>query len=145
MAMIKNKIFFIIYGTANAGLIAYGILALTMPGMLLESFSAYVCQFSGDAATAVTYLSALFRLLGFLNLILGMLGLLLLWQYRIKRQTWLMHSVIVFSTLSYLGPFVFDNTVGNIGFFEIIEHIIFAAMLLSGISMLSNRGIYEPS
>ena len=145
MAMIKNQIFFIIYGTANAGLIAYGILALTMPGILLESFSAHVYHFSVDAITAVTYLSALFRLLGFLNLILGVLGLLLLWQYRIKRQTWLMHSVIVFSTLSYLGPIIFDNMVGTIGFFEIIEHIIFAAMLLSGISMLSNRRIYEPS
>ena len=140
--MIKNQFFFIVYGIANAGLIAYGILALTLPGILLESFSAHVYQFSGDAITAVTYMSALFRLLGFLNLILGALGLLLLWQYRIKRQTWLMYSVIVFSTLSYLGPIIFDNTVGIIGFFEIIERIIFATMLLSGISMLSDRRIY---
>jgi hypothetical protein len=127
------------------GLILYGLLALTMPNVLLDSFSLYVYQFPSDAAVVVDYLSALFRLLGFLNLILGILGLWLLWRYRTSRQTWLVYIIIVSSILSYLGPIVFDNIVGNIGFFEIIEHVIFAAMVLSGITMLSNGRNYELS
>ena len=96
-----------------------------MPNVLLDSFSLHVYQFPSDAIIAVDYLSALFRLLGFLNLILGILGLWLLWHYRTSRQTWLVYVIIVSSILSYLGPIIFDNTVGNIGLFEIVEHVIF--------------------
>lgn len=34
--------------------------------------------------------------------------------------------------LSYPGLVVFDNTVGTIGFFEILEHILFIALLAAG-------------
>ena len=125
------------------GLILYGLLALTMPNVLLDSFSLHIYQFPSDATKAVDYLSALFRLLGFLNLILGILGALLLWRYQTNPQDWLVYIIVALSIASYLGPIIFDNTVGNVGFFEIIEHIIFAAMVLSGITMLRKRGNYE--
>ena len=140
-----TRAFLIIYGIANVGLILYGLLALTQPNVLLDSFSVHVYQFPSNAAVAVDYLSALFRLLGFLNLILGILGLWLLWRYRTSRQLWLVYIIIASSILSYLGPIVFDNTAGNIGIFEIIEHVIFAAMVLPGITMLSNGRNYEHS
>ena len=125
------------------GLILYGLLALTMPNVLLDSFSLHVYQFPSDAIVAVDYLSALFRLLGFLNLILGILGLWLLWRYRTSRQTWLAYMIIASSILSYLGPVIFDNTVGNIGIFEIVEHVIFIAMVFSGITMLRDMRNFE--
>ena len=135
----RQKFFFIIYITANLCIVVYGVLALLTPSILLEPFSLHVYRFPDDAHIAVGYLAALFRLLGFFNLILGVLGLLLLRRYIISRQTWILRIVITASLLSYLGPIVFDNTVGSIGFFEIIEHILFAAMVLSGITMLRDR------
>ena len=135
----RFRIFFITYVAANLSLVAYGILALLNPGILLDSFSVHVYQFPNDAAVAVDYLSALFRLLGFFNLVLGVLGLILLRQYGISRQRWTLQIVIASSLLAYLGPIVFDNTVGEIGVFEIIEHILFAAMILFGITMLRER------
>ena len=133
--MLRIRIFFVIFGLANAGLISYGLLALTLPGVLLESFSVNVYRFPADAALAVAYVSALYQLLGFLNLVLGVLGLGLLWRYRLSGQPWLAYFVMVFSILAYLGPVIFDNTVGNIGFFEMIEHILFVAMVLSGMGL----------
>jgi hypothetical protein len=131
--------FVIVYAIANAGLILYGLLALARPNLLLESFSVHVYRFPPDATFAVRYLSALFRLLGLFNLILGVLGLFLLWRYRINHQPWLVYTVIALTVFSYLGPIILDNTVGNIGFFEIIEHIIFIIMFLSAISLLFIR------
>jgi len=64
---------------------------------------------------------------------LGITGVLLLWRYKIDNQPWQLYSIIVISSLAYLGPIVFDNMVGTIGFFEMIEHVIFAAMILSAI------------
>jgi len=135
----RFRFFFITYTIANLSLVAYGILALWKPVILLDTFSLLVYQFPEGATTAMNYLAALFRLLGFFNLILGVFGLILLRQYGISHQRWLVQVVIASSLLSYLGPIVFDNTVGNIGVFEIIEHILFVAMILSGLLMLRTR------
>lgn len=132
----RVRLFFITYGAAGLGIIAYGLLALLNPDILLDSFSRHVYRF--PIATA-DYLSALFRLLGFFNLVLGVFGLILLRQYGIRRQTWILQVAIACPFLAYLGPIIFDNTVGNIGAFEIVEHILFAAMILSGVTMLSQR------
>lgn len=135
----KNEhFFFTAFGAGNAGLIFYGLLALLSPNILVESFSASVYQFPATATTALAYLSALFRLLGFLNLILGIVGLILLWQFRASREHWLKISIILISILSYLGPIIFDNTVGSIGVFEFIEHILFAGMLISAFMMTTS-------
>jgi hypothetical protein len=136
--MTKTRVFFVVYGIANASLIMYGLLALIAPNILMESFSAHVYLFPENAVKAIQYLSALFRLLGFLNLILGILGVVLLWSYRISHKAWFVHIISAFSILSYLGPVIFDNTVGTIGFFEILEHVIFIAMVISGITMLKD-------
>lgn len=137
--MMRFRVFFAIYATANLSLIAYGVLALLKPGVLLDSFLLHIYQFPNDATTAIDYLSALFRLLGFFNLIPGVLGLILLRQYGVSRQRWIFQVVIASSLLAYLGPIVFDNTVGNIGVFELIEHVLFVAMIVSGIVMLRER------
>jgi hypothetical protein len=132
----KSRFFFIAYGLANLGLVLYGLLALFQPGILLEPFSLYVYEFPIEAAGAVRYLAALFRLLGAFNLLLGGLGLSLLWQHRLNQQKWILFTVMASSLLSYIAPIVFDNTVGHIGFFEILEHTLFVAMIAAGIIML---------
>ncbi len=140
-----SRFFFITYVAGNLGLIVYGAMALLMPSILLEPFALHVYQFPDEATTATTYLAALFRLLGFLNVILGLVGLLLLQRYRIDRQTWILRLVVVLSLLAYVGPIVFDNTVGTIGFFEIVEHVLFALMVLSGAMMLRARNVRQSS
>lgn len=135
----RSRLFFITYTAANASLVLYGVFALIMPSILLEPFLLNVYQFPDDAVGATTYLAALFRLLGFFNLTLGALGLLLLHRYKITRQAWIVKSVIAVTVLSYVGPIIFDNTVGNIGFFEIVEHILFVLAAILGISILRDR------
>ena len=139
-----SRVFFITYVAGDLGLIVYGVMALLMPSILLEPFTLHVYPFPDEATTATTYLAALFRLLGFSNFILGLFGLLLLRRYRIDRQTWILRLVIAVSLLAYVGPIVFDNTVGSIGFFEIVEHVLFVLMVLSGAMMVRVRDAIEP-
>jgi hypothetical protein len=140
---VSSGLFFLTYIAGNLGLVVYGVMALLMPSVLLEPFTLHVYQFPSEAIAATTYLAALFRLLGFLNAILGLFGLLLLRRYRVDRQTWILRLVIAVSLLAYVGPIVFDNTVGTIGFFEIVEHVLFALMLLSGAMMLRARDVRQ--
>lgn len=141
--MIRLRTFFIIYGIANVGLVLYGLLVLLNPTFLFESFSVHVYQFPAGATLGVRYLLALFRLLGLFNLMLGGIGLFLLWRYRIRHEVWLIYTVMAITIVSYLGPIILDDTVGHIGFFEIIEHIIFVIMLIAAIITLAKRKPYE--
>lgn len=129
----NKPIFFTTYLIASLGLVAYGILALFVPSVLSVSFSLHVYQFPSDASAAVTYLEALFRLLGYLNFMVGLLCLYLLYRYRATQNL----GFVVFALpLAYLGPIIFDNTVGSIGFFEVVEHILFGSMVIVGFIML---------
>jgi hypothetical protein len=129
------RVYFITYLVANLGLVLYGILALVLPGILLGQFSLHVYQFPVEATRATDYLAALFRLIGYFNIIPGMLGLLLLRRLMLSRETWIRRIVILSTALAYLGPIVFDNTVGRIGFFEIVEHLLFALVVALGVIM----------
>jgi hypothetical protein len=135
----RTHIFCGTFGAANLGLILYGLLALLNPQILTDSFSARVHQFPPEAYAALTYLAALFRLLGFFNLLVGSLGLWLLWKCWHNPQPWLERTVMTVSLLAYLAPVIFDNTVGHIGFFEIVEHLLFAVMLAVAISYLFKK------
>jgi hypothetical protein len=140
----KSRIFFITYIAANVGLITYGIIALIQPDILLEPFLAHVYQFPAEATRATIYLSALYRLLGYFNIIPGVFGLLILHRYWVTRQAWYLNVVIVSTILTYLGPVVFDNTIGTIGFFELLEHILFVLVLISGFFMLRQGNSIAP-
>ena len=135
----KARIFFWVYVAANLGLVLYGLFVLTVPRILLQPFLVHVYQVPHDAARATAYLEALFRLLGYFNVIPGTLGLLLLRQLRISWQSWILWSVIVSTALAYLGPIVFDNTVGSLGFFEIVEHVLVGLVVVLGILMWRDR------
>jgi hypothetical protein len=128
----RVRFFFAAYVLANLGLILYGVSVLWAPDMLLESFSVHVYRFPADASSAVSYLAALFRLLAFFDLVLGIVGLLLLRYLRATRQRWVQRLAMVSTILAYLGPIVFDNTVDQIGVAEIAEHVLFALILLAG-------------
>lgn len=137
--MMKLRFFLITYTAANVSLILYGVLALLMPNILLKPFTEHVYEFPEGALRAITYLTALFRLIGFFNFVLGTLGLLILLRFRKTGEKWSLKIVIASTILAYVGPIVFDNTVGNIGFFEIVELILFVLMVLFGSIMLRDR------
>jgi hypothetical protein len=102
-----------------------------------------VYRFPHQAAGAAAFLNAMFGLLGYFNLLRGILGVILLWRWANSQGTWILLTVPLLTFFSYLGPIVFDNTVGHIGTFDILEHIIFVAVIFTGLIMLWNRKMWE--
>lgn len=49
---------------------------------------------------------------------------------------------LISTALAYLGPIVFDNTVGSIGFFEMVEHALFASVVTLGVIMWRDSDAY---
>ena len=129
----KSRFFFIAYLAGNVALILYGLTALLRPSVLLEPFSQQVYAFPAEGSAGTAYLTGLFRLLGIFNVLLGALGGFLLLRYRISKQAWLLPTVVASTLLTYLAAIIFDNTVGHIGLFEVIEHLLFATMVLATI------------
>jgi hypothetical protein len=80
----RRSAFLIVYSIANAGLVLYGLLLLWMPGLLLTSLYQPAAVFPEDTFW-IFRLSSLIRLLGYFNLLLGAVGLFLLWRYHIGR------------------------------------------------------------
>lgn len=124
--------FLISYAAANLGLIGYGLLLLLAPGTLLATAEAIPAGLP-EASAAGGYLAGLVRLLGYLNLVLGTMGVLLLLGLRSGAPRRLVRILVVSTNLAYLGPIVFDNTVGVVGPFEVVELALFAATLTTGI------------
>lgn len=135
----RSRIFVITLAVANLSLILYGVSAIVEPGILLEPFSAHVYQFPAEATGATNYLAALYRLIGYFNIVPGVFGLILLSRYWATRQAWYARLVVASTALTYVGPVVFDNTAGTIGFFEILEHVLFALVLIVGFSTLRRQ------
>ncbi len=131
----KKRVFLTVYSITNTGLMPYGLLLLWMPAVLLTSLSLAITRFP-DSDFWIDRLLPLFRLLGYLNLLLGAVGLFLILCYQVSGQPGLGYAVVAFSILAYLGPIVYDNTAGTLGPFEILELIIFTAMILSGLTII---------
>ena len=123
---------FIILTAASLCLILYGLQVLIQPGILLGTFPAQLDQYSQEARG---YLAGLYRLLGYFNILPGLISLLLLLWARRGRENHSLRIAIMTIFLAYLGPIVFDNTVGSIGFFEILEHILFVLVIIAGIAL----------
>ena len=127
----RKRAFLIDHSIANAGLILYGPLLIWRPVVLWDSLSLPVTQLP-ESDFWIDRLLPVFRLLGYLNLLLGVLGLFLIWRYQISRQPRLGYAVVTSTILAYLAPIVYDNTAGMHGPFEILELIISAVMFLTG-------------
>lgn len=129
----RSRLFFIAYLAGNVALILYGLTALLRPSLLLEPFSQYVYAFPTEGSAGTAYLMGLFRLLGVFNVLLGALSGFLLLRYQLSKQAWLLPTVVASTLLAYLAAITFDNTVGHIGLYEVIEHLLFATIVLATI------------
>lgn len=133
--MNQLRIFFLTFGLACLGLILYGLIVLALPENSSDVYFGLVFLFPEDVLYSTRYFSAVFRLLALYNLILGCVGSVLLWQYRVHKQPWMAYTVIGLTLLAYLGLILFIDIFGAVGVYEVIGHALFVLMVISGISM----------
>ncbi|HNB54011.1 MAG TPA: hypothetical protein PK530_18835 [Anaerolineales bacterium] len=132
--MNQLRIFFLTFGLASLGLILYGLIGLAFPVNSMSISFGVIYLYPYDLLLT-RFLTAVFRLLAFYSLILGGVGSVLLWQYRKHKQPWMAYTVIGMTILAYLGLIIFTDAFKAVELYEVMAHILFLLMLISGISM----------
>lgn len=134
----------VICAIASIGLMAYGGLLALQPSLiylpLLQAADFSRAYYEGSPA----YLNGLAYLLAYFNFLAGLFSAILLVQYLRSRSWPLLMATHGALLAAYLGPIVFDNTVGVIHGPEITEHVIFGFLLISllnGIQLAARKPI----
>jgi len=120
---------------ADAGIVLYGVLAVATPSLLTAGYERY----SGTSWTAVVaqapataaYLLLVYRMVGGLNVALGItLMAIIVGPFR-RGERWAWFTILGGNMLGFGVPMTYDQMTGAIGFFEIIEFVALAAVLVA--------------
>jgi hypothetical protein len=124
-----------VIAVADGGILAWGALALLSPDQLIPGYE----HFSRQNWTALMHTSpatgdfilVMFRLVGALNIAAALpLCVLALTAFR-ARQRWAWWTLVTANTIAFGAPITYDFTTGAIGFFEMLEWVALASVLLA--------------
>jgi hypothetical protein len=126
---------------AGAGILLYGGLAAINPAMMATGFESYTSQswaeLEAQSRETATYVLWLYRLVGGLNLGLGIILIALTLGPVRRGERWAWWSVLVGVLVGYGTPMVYDQAVGYIGAFEILEFVVVGAVAITSLFVLS--------
>lgn len=111
--------------------VAWGVLAVADPEVLTSGFETYTGEqwgrFAGRAAAAEFLLIA-FRLMGALNVAVGLILLIVATTGFRMGHRWAWWTLLIGNTLAIGAPIVYDRTVGFIRVFEVLEYVALAVV-----------------
>jgi deazaflavin-dependent oxidoreductase (nitroreductase family) len=111
---------------ADAAVILYGLLAVLKPAEMLgggfEKFTGRRwAALHGDDPASADYVAMLGRVLGALNVAVGVLGCAVAAGALRRGEAWAWHALLVGNAFGYGGPIAFDLKVRSITIFEQLE------------------------
>ena len=120
---------------ADAGIVLYGVLALATPAILTAGYEHYSGQpwtsLVAQAPETAAYLLLVYRMVGGLNVALGItLIAIIVGPFR-RGERWAWFTLLGANVLGFGVPMTYDHITGAIGFFEILEFVAIAAVLLA--------------
>ncbi len=116
-----------VIATVDVGIVVYGLMAAWNPSVLTAGFETYTgtvwAEFAAREELAADFIVHGFRLLGIFNVAIG-LTLVIVAATAFRHAQWWSWSVLLIgNTLAFGGPIVYDQVVGAIGVFEILEYV----------------------
>jgi hypothetical protein len=120
---------------ADAGIVLYGMLAVATPSLLTAGYEAYSgaswASLVARAPETAAYLLLVYRMVGGLNVALGItLIAIIVGPFR-RGERWAWFTVLIGNVLGFGVPMAYDQITGAIGFFEILEFVAIAAVLVA--------------
>jgi hypothetical protein len=118
---------------ADAGIVLYGALAVATPALLTAGYASYSGEswaaLVAQAPKTAAYLLLVYRLVGGLNIALGItLIALIVGPYR-RGERWAWFTLLAGNVIGFGAPMAYDQITGAIGFFEVLEFVAIAAVL----------------
>ena len=120
---------------ADAGIALYGVLAVATPSLLTAGYERYTgaswASLVAQAPETAAYLLLVYRMVGGLNVALGItLIAIIVGPFR-RGERWAWFALLIGNLLGFGVPMTYDQITGAIGFFEILEFVAIAAVLLA--------------
>ncbi len=120
---------------AQLGVLLYGLLAVLAPDILIGAFENFTGQswsalLSTNPETA-EYILLVVRLVGAYNIAFGVVAIPIVFFSFRKGEAWSWYALLFGSSAAYLSPMIFDQVVGVIGLFEILEYVFLALVYLA--------------
>jgi hypothetical protein len=120
---------------ADAGVVLYGVLTLATPSLLTAGYESYSgtswATLVAQAPQTAAYLLLVYRMVGGLNVALGVtLIAIIVGPFR-RGDRWAWFAVLGGNLLGFGVPMTYDQITGAIGFFEILEFVAIAAVLVA--------------
>lgn len=133
---------------ADVGVLAYGIMAVLRPEVLVPAFEAYTGRpwaalVASDPGTAA-YLMLAGRVLGGLNVAFASVAIPVAAVPFRRGEPWAWYALLAGNTVGYGSPVAHDLIAGAVGPFEVAEialiALVFAALALAARDVLGPRG-----
>jgi hypothetical protein len=120
---------------ADAGIVLYGTLAVATPSLLTAGYESYSStswpSLVAQAPETAAYLLLIYRMVGGLNVALGItLIAIIVGPFR-RGERWAWFTLLGANVLGFGVPMTYDHITGAIGFFEILEFVAIAAVLVA--------------
>lgn len=120
---------------ADFGVLLYGLLAVSNPGIFSEGYLAYTGQdWSALVATSpktAEYVLLLARVVGGLNVAVATAAIAMILAGFRRGEPWSWYGLLAVNTIGYGTPIAFDLTVGSIGVFERLEQVLIVVVYVS--------------
>ncbi len=117
---------------AEVGVLVYGVMAAVAPSALVPGYESYSSRtwlelVAADTQTAA-FILLLFRLLGAYNVAFAVLAIAIAATAFRRGEAWAWWALLAGNTLGFGAPMVYDQIVGEIGVFEMLEFVGIAAI-----------------
>jgi hypothetical protein len=120
---------------ADAGMAFYGLQAVATPAMMTAGYESYTgSSWTGlvaSAPAAASYVLLLYRLVGGLNIALGLVLIAVtIGAYR-RGARWAWFTLLAGNAIGFGLPMTYDQITGAIGPFEILEYVAVGMVLVA--------------
>ena len=140
-----GRLAWVVILVADVGIVLYGVLAVATPSLLAAGYERYTgaswASLVAQAPQTAAYLILTYRMVGGLNVALGItLIAIIVGPFR-RGDRWAWFALLSGNLLGFGVPMTYDQITGAIGFFEILEFVAIAAVLVAlAIAWRENEG-----
>ncbi len=128
---------------ADAAIVAYGLLVLVQPEQLTAGYESHTgtawSEFVRLDPRSAEFDVFQFRLLGAYNVAFGLMAVAVCTTAFRRGEVWAWWALLFGNLVAYVAPMIYDLTVGEIAFFEVLEYVFLALVLVALVAARPGR------
>ncbi len=127
MGRTRSRWAWVVILIAEVAILVWGLLVLVEPEQLALGFEGYTGQpwseLVAEQPSTAAFMLNVFRLLGAYNVAFALVAAAVCVTAFRRGEAWAWWTLLIGNTLGYAAPMIYDQVVGEIGSFEILEYV----------------------